>query len=390
MSRLAIVAHAVFPDDPRLRRQADALVAAGHEVDVLCLRAPGEAAEERIRGVRVVRLPVRRAFTGFAGHFAEYAAFAGIAAIRLAGEHRRRDYRLVQIATLPDFLAFAATPLKLGGVPLLLDLHEDMPEFFRDRFGHPALRPLLPAVIGAARASAWVADQIITVHEPLRELSIARGVPPEKIAVVMNSADADLFDATRHPRRPFMEDGQLRLIHHSSLQRIYGLGVLIEAVARIGSELPIRVDVYGDGPYRSRLEAAVARTGTADRVHLNGPVQIDALPALIGAADIGVIPTLPEPYMEYSLSTKLLEYASMGIPIVASDLRTFRAHFTDAAIRYVPGGDAEALAAAIRSLAADPSGTTRLGAEARRQAAQYAWAEQARRYVAIVEKLMAR
>lgn len=390
MSRLAIVAHALFPDDPRLRRQAEALIAAGHEVDLLCLRAPGEAAEERIRGVRVVRLPVHRAFSGFAGHMAEYLAFAGIAAVRLAREHRRRDYRLVQVATLPDFLAFAATPLKLGGVPLLLDLHEDMPEFFRDRFGHPALRALLPVVTGAAKASAMVADQIITVHEPLRALSIARGVPPEKIAVVMNSADGDLFDPTRHPRRPFMEDGELRLIHHSSLQRIYGLEVLIEAVARISSEPPIRVDVYGDGPHRSHLEAAVARTGTADRVHLNGPVPIDELPALIAAADIGVIPSLPEPYMQYSLSTKLLEYASMGIPIVASDLRTFRAHFTDEAIRYVPGGDAEGLAAAIRSLVADPVGTARLGAEARRQAAQYAWAEQAQRYVAIVEKLMAR
>jgi len=390
VSRLAIVAHAVFPDDPRLRRQADALVAAGHEVDLLCLRAPGQAAEERIRGVRVVRLPVHRAFAGFAGHLAEYAAFAGIAAIRLAREHRRRDYRLVQVATLPDFLAFAATPLKLGGVPLLLDLHEDMPEFFRDRFAHPALRPLLPVVTGAAKASAFVADQLITVHEPLRALSIARGVPPDRIAVVMNSADGDLFDATRHPRRAFMEDGELRLIHHSRLQRIYGLDVLIEAVARIGSELPIRLNVYGDGPHRSHLEAAVARTGTADRVHLNGPVPIDELPALIAAADVGVIPTRPEPYMEYSLSTKLLEYASMGIPIIATDLRTFRAHFTDAAIRYVPGGDPEALAAAIRSLSADPVGTARLGAEARRQAAQYAWAEQAQRYVAIVEKLMAR
>jgi glycosyltransferase involved in cell wall biosynthesis len=390
VSRLAIVAHAVFPDDPRLRRQADALVAAGHQVDLFCLRAPAEAAEERIHGVRVVRLPVHRAFTGFAGHMAEYLAFAGIAAVRLAREHRRRSYGLVQVATLPDFLAFAAAPLKLAGVPLLLDLHEDMPEFFRDRFGHPALRPLLPVVTGAARASALVADQIITVHEPLRALSIARGVPPEKIAVVMNSADGDLFDATRHPRRPFMEDGELRLIHHSSLQRIYGLEVLIEAIARITSELPVRVDVFGDGPYRSHLQAAVARTGTADRVRLNGPVSIDELPALIAAADIGVIPSLPEPYMHYSLSTKLLEYASMGIPIVASDLRTFRAHFTDEAIRYVPGGDPEALAAAIRSLAADPAGTARLGAEARRQAAQYAWAEQAQRYVAIVEKLLAR
>jgi len=390
VSRLAIVAHAIFPGDPRLRRQTDALVAAGHQVDLFCLRARGESAEERVRDVRVVRLPVHRAFGSFAGHLAEYLAFAGIAAIRLAREHGRRRYRLVQVATLPDFLAFAAAPLKLSGVPLLLDLHEDMPEFFRDRFAHRALQPLLPAVAGAAKASAWVADEIITVHEPLRELSIARGVPPDKISVVMNSADTELFDAGRYPRRPFMEDGELRLIHHSNLQRIYGLGVLIEAVARIGPELPIRADIYGDGPYRPQLEAVVARTGTGDRVHLNGPVPIDELPALIAAADVGVIPSLPEPYMQYSLSTKLLEYATMGIPIVASDLGTIRAHFTADAIAYVPGGDVDALAAGLRLLADDPVATARLGAEAHRQAAKYEWAEQAQRYVAIVERLLAR
>jgi glycosyltransferase involved in cell wall biosynthesis len=390
VSRIAMVAHAVFPGDPRLRRQADALVAAGHQVDLFCLRARGEAAEERMRSIRVVRLPVHRTSSGFAGHLAEYLAFAGMAAVRLVREHARRSYRLVQVATLPDFLAFVAAPLKLSGVPLLLDLHEDMPEFFRDRFAHPALQPLLPAIRGAAKASAWVADELITVHEPLRELSIARGVPPDKISVVMNSADADLFDAARHPRRPFMEDGELRLIHHSNLQRIYGLEVLIDAVALIGPDLPIRADIYGDGPLRSQLEAAVERTGTADRVHLNGPVPIDELPALIAAADVSVIPSLPEPYMHYSLSTKLLEYAALGMPIVASDLRTIRAHFTDAAIHYVPGGDPEALAGAFRSVAADPVGTARLGAEARRQEAQYEWAEQARRYVAIVERLLAR
>jgi len=390
VSRVAIVAHAAFPADPRLRRQSDALILAGHQVDLFCLRAPGQLAEERIRGVRVLRLPVHRAFSGFAGHLAEYLAFAGIAAVRLAREHGRRRYRLVQVATLPDFLAFAAAPLKLGGIPLLLDLHEDMPEFFRDRFAHRALQPLLPAVAGAARASAWVADELITVHEPLRELSIARGVPPEKISVVMNSADTDLFDAARHPRRPFMQDGELRLIHHSNLQRIYGLEVLIEAVARIGPDLAVRADIYGDGPYRPHLEAVVARTGTADRVHLNGAVPLDELPALIAAADVGVIPSLPEPYMHYSLSTKLLEYAVMGVPIIASDLRTIRAHFSGEAIHYVPGGDPDALAEAIRKVAADPVGSARMGAEAHRQEAQYEWAGQAERYLAIVERLLAR
>jgi glycosyltransferase involved in cell wall biosynthesis len=390
VSRVAIVAHAAFPADPRLRRQTDALISAGYQVDLFCLRAPGEAPEELVRGVRVLRLPVHRAFSGFAGHLAEYLAFAGIAAVRLAREHGRHRYRLVQVATLPDFLAFAAAPLKLGGVPLLLDLHEDMPEFFRDRFAHPALQPLLPAVAGAARASAWVADEVITVHEPLRELSIARGVPPEKISVVMNSADTDLFDAARHQRRPFMQDGELRVIHHSNLLRIYGVDVLVEAIARIGADLPVRADIYGDGPYRPQLEAAVARTATADRVHLNGAVPIDVLPAMIAAADVGVIPSLPEPYMHYSLSTKLLEYAAMGVPIIASDLRTIRAHFDGKAIHYVPGGDPAALAEAIRTLAADPVGAARMGAEAHRQQVQYEWAAQAERYLAIVARLVAR
>ena len=265
-----------------------------------------------------------------------------------------------------------------------------MPEFFRDRFTTPALRPLLPLVTAAARASAAVADELITVHEPLRQLAIRRGVAPGKIAVVMNSADPRLFDPSRQPRRPFMDDGELRLIHHSNLQRVYGQEILIEAVALLGDSLPVRLDIYGGGPYRNELDAVVARTGTSDRVHLNGPVPVEELPGLIAGADIGVVPTLDEPYLRYSLSTKLLEYAAMGIPIVASDLATVRAHFSGEALRFVPGGDSQALAAAIRELAADPAAAARFGAEAHRQAADYGWEVQAARYLAIVDRLASR
>ena len=213
-TRVAIVAHASLPDDPRIRRHAEALRDAGHEVDLIGLRDPGQRGEERVeRECAIVRLPIRRQFTGFAGHLAEYLAFAALAAVRLAVEHRHRRYRLVQVATLPDFLAFAALPVRLTGVPLLLDLHEDMPEFFRDRFASGGLRPLFPLISGTARASAAVADAVITVHEPLRQLAIGRGVAPDRIAVVMNSADERLFDPAAHPRRAWRADGTLRLVH---------------------------------------------------------------------------------------------------------------------------------------------------------------------------------
>jgi glycosyltransferase involved in cell wall biosynthesis len=387
VSRIAVVVHAVYPGDTRVRRQADALLGAGHDVDVICLRRPGEAAEEEHAGARVLRLPVNRAFTGFAGHMAEYLAFAALATLRLAREHRRRRYDLVQVATVPDFLAFAAAPVKLAGVPLLLDLHEDMPEFFADRFAHPLLAPFRPLVTASARAAGAFANAIITVHEPLRRLSIGRGVPPDKITVVMNVPDPRLFDPGAHPRRRFMDDGELRLVHHSNLQRLYGLDVAIEALATLEATLPWRLDVYGEGPWRPAIEAAIRRTGTGQRVNLHGWTQLEDLPAILAGSDIGLVPSRDEPYLRWSLSQKLLEYAAMGVPVVASDLATFREHFTDDAVRFVPGGEPLALAAAIRELAADPDGTVRMGAEARRQAARYDWELQADRYLGLVRRL---
>jgi glycosyltransferase involved in cell wall biosynthesis len=389
--RIAFVAHAAYPADPRLRRQVDALTQAGYEIDLLVLREPGEAAEERDGPVRVVRLPVGRRFAGFAGHLAEYVAFTGLATIRLALEHRRRRYALVQVATLPDFLVTAAAIPKLAGVPLLLDLHEDMPAFFADRFAAAPLRPLRPVVRGVARGAAAMADRVITVHEPLRALAVERGVSPDKVSVVMNSADERVFDPAQHPRRPFMADGELRLVHHSALQRIYGLEIAVAAVAVLRADAdapPLRLDVYGDGPYRPRIEAAVDEHGVADAVHLHGRVSIDELPALLAAADIGLVPSLPEPYMQLSLSTKLLEYVAMGVPVIASDLATFRAHLDGAAIRYVPGGDPRALAGAIGEVLADPAAAEARAAEARRQARPYAWSIQSRRYLDVVEALV--
>ena len=385
--RVAIVVHASVPADPRIRRQSDALLASGYEVDIFALRDPGQAAEEAVDGLRILRLPVRRRFTSFAGHLTEYLAFTGAAALRLTREHRRRRYAVVQVATLPDFLAFSASALKLAGVPLLLDLHEDMPAFFDDRFRSPALRPLRPLIGGLTRASAAMADAILTVHEPLRELSLARGVAPEKVTVVMNSADDRLFDPARHPRRPFLEDGELRLIHHSSLQRIYGLPVAVDAVGQLRPEMQARLDVYGDGPYRSQVEEEISRLSVGDRVTLHGRVPMDELPGLLASSDVALVPSLPEPYMHYSLSTKLLEAVVMGVPVIASDLATFRSHFSEAAIRYVPGGDASALAAAIGELAADPDAAARQAAEARRQAEPYAWPIQAGRYLEVVDRL---
>jgi glycosyltransferase involved in cell wall biosynthesis len=189
-----------------------------------------------------------------------------------------------------------------------------------------------------------------------------------------------------------MSDGALRLVHHSALQRIYGLEVAVEAIAQLAARAdapPVTLDVYGDGPHRPAIEAAIARHRVGDRVILHGRVPMDDLPALLAAADAGLVPSLPEPYLQLSLSTKLLELVVMGVPVIASDLATFRMHLDEHAVRYVPGGDPEPLADAIAELVRDPAGSEARAAEARRQAAGYTWGVQAPIYLELVERLIA-
>src|ERR1700690_3193510 len=135
---IALVTHSYYEEDPRLRRQAESLAAGGWSVDGFGLRRPGEPTEGVLHGVHVRRLGVQRhQGAGLPTYLREYLAFFIRVLFALARAHRRRHYAVVQVATLPDWLVFATAPLRAVGVPVILDFHEAMPEFFRSRFPGP-------------------------------------------------------------------------------------------------------------------------------------------------------------------------------------------------------------------------------------------------------------
>ncbi|GIW20622.1 MAG: hypothetical protein KatS3mg065_0918 [Chloroflexota bacterium] len=248
---IAMITHSYYEEDPRVRREAEALVAAGHPVDVFALRRRGTAARDEIAGVHVERLDVQRhQGAGIPTYLAEYAAFFARAALALARAHRRRRYGLVQVHSLPDPLVFAALPLRLAGVPVLLDLHEAMPEFFRTRFPGAANPVVHGLLLVAERASIAAADAVVTVNEALAERLVGRGVDPATVAIVRNAPALARFDPAAHPTRSFAEDGLLRLVYAGALSPVYELDCALEAVARLRPALAerglgLRFDVYG-------------------------------------------------------------------------------------------------------------------------------------------------
>jgi len=392
---VAMIVHAYYDEDPRVRREAEALVARGRPVDVYGLRRPGDPADGWLEGVRVKRLDVQRhQGAGFRVYLYEYLAFLVRVCLALVIAQPRRRYAVVQVASPPDFLVFATLPLKLVGVPVILDLHEAMTDFFAMRFPRLARRPIPSLIRAQERISAAVANRVLTVNVVMEQRLLRLGiVSHEKLTVVPNSPDLARFDPGLHPRRAFREDGQLRIIYTGALTPTYEVEVGIDAVAAIVRERPDldpHLDLYGRGDLDAALRAQAATLGVADRVTFHGRVPFEAVPPAVAGSDIGIAPTRRDVYTDSTLSTKIFEYGAMGKPVVASWLPLVEQTFgTDSVVTY-PSGDAAAMAAAIIRLADDRTEREARVERLMAQVAELSWGHEADRYAALVDDLVSR
>jgi glycosyltransferase involved in cell wall biosynthesis len=386
-----MIVHSYYEEDPRVRRQAETLVRAGRPVHVIGLRRPDDPVETDLAGVRVRHLDVQRHQGAVIGtYLREYLAFAARsmwAAVRL---HRRERFAVAQVHSPPDFLVFATLPLRLAGVPVILDLHEAMPEFFRIRFPG-ATNPLIHRIVRLQeRLSIAFSSATVTVTEAMADRLRSLGVPAEKLQVVINSPSLARFDVEAHPRRAFRADGRLRLAYAGALTPTYELDVTLQAVAAVHRRRPdldVVLELYGRGDSEAALREQAVELGIADRVIFHGRIPIDDVPAAVAAADIGLAPTRLDRFTALTVSGKVYEYAAMAKPIVASALPTVTRDFPDGAVATYPSGDAPAMAAAIERLADDAAARERSVADASAIVGRLAWDHVAGAYLGLIDRL---
>jgi glycosyltransferase involved in cell wall biosynthesis len=389
MARVCLIRQGFHPLDTRVRREVDALTAAGHEVDVICVRRSGQRYRERLGRVTVYRLPLSAQRTqGRLGYLLRYAAFGLAAAVLATALAAQRRWDVVQVNSMPDALVFAAAVPRLFGARVLLDLHECMPEFFQVKFGVGPRHPSVRLVAAAEQASIRFAHRTITCTEQMRAAFVARGAPADRIDVVLNSSDEAIFDPGCHP--PAMRRGdRFTLICHGAIERSYGHDTLVRAAALLRDEIPgLRVEIYGDGTYRRELERLGAELGLNGALWVSdGWAPIEQLVAAIAAADAGVVAMRRDAFRELTHCNKMFDFIAMRRPAIVSRTRAVEAYFGDDAFALFESGDAHDLARAIRRLYADPGLGARLVARAVEASAPYRWERQRRIYQRIVEEL---
>lgn len=135
-----------------------------------------------------------------------------------------------------------------------------------------------------------------------------------------------------------------------------GVDVLLRALAAVDAGAV----VVGDGPLRTSLEAQAASLGIADRVRFAGNASEEELAALYNACDVFVLPSITR---AEAFGMVQIEAMSCRRPVICTDLPSgvpwVNRHGVTGLV--VPPGDAEALAAALRTLLDDPEGRARMG-----------------------------
>ena len=389
--RVALVTHSVYEEDPRLRRQAQALTEAGFVVDVIALDHADDPTETRMDGATIVHVPVgRHQGAGLVMYVAEYAWFLLRGGWVLARRHRRRRYDVVSVASPPDPLVFAALPLRLAGVPVILDLHEATPEFFRSRFPKASNRWSQAVLHMAERVSIRAATVSLSVNQARHRRLLDLGHDPDRLRVITNGPSLGRFRPGDHPHRPFMADGVLRLVYTGAVTPLYELDVAVRAVAAVRERRPdvdVRLDIYGRGDAEPVLRALADELGIGERLTLHGRIQLEDVAAAVAASDVGLSPLSADPFTEISMPTKALEYSAMGKPSIVADTRAAREHFEQDELRWYASGDVASMTAALLRLIDDEAARERARAGAQVRATELSWDLEAPFYVELIRAL---
>jgi len=303
------------------------LVARGHEVTMVCgsyqgggagLTAPFVRGRRHgtVDGIDIVEFDlaysnsdslIKRAMT-----FAKFAA-------RSIGLALTERYDLV-FAT--------STPLTAGIPGICARWLRRKPFIFEVRDLWPELPKAMgvirnPVVLGAMSVLEWLsyrsAQRLIGLSPGIVEGIARRGVPRQRIALIPNGCDLEIFGATTQRwRPPGVGENDLMAVFAGTHGVANGLDAVLDAAAELkrrGRD-DIKLVLIGQG----RLKPLLQRRAQADglnNVIFHDPVNKARLSGLMAGADVGLQILANVPAFYYGTSpNKFFDYIAAGLPVL--------------------------------------------------------------------------
>ncbi|MGH9357495.1 MAG: glycosyltransferase family 4 protein, partial [Terriglobia bacterium] len=381
-----MMAYSHYESDSRLVREAEAAVEEGFEVDFLALRKAGAPSMEMVRGVRVIRMDqAKYRGDGRIRYIADYLNFFVKSLVKTTGLFFARRYRVIHVNNMPDFLVFSSIIPKLFGTKVILDIHDPMPNTFASKFKGREGGFYYRMLLWQERVSAAYCDQVITVHHPVRDGILAKhGLAPDSVEVIANFADQETFPL----QESFSIEGKIRLVFHGTILERSGLGTLMTALSRVRHKDRISLKIIGEGDFSKTLAGMIESLNLGDVVDFdNRTYPVHLIARQIKGCNAGIVPLQISSVTNYALPLKLVEYISLGLPVVTVRNDAISYYLTDEDCIFFEPNDPDSLSAVLDRIAENPGMLLRYRERSVALRERFAWTGEKRKYAALLHRL---
>ena len=393
--RVGMVLFSSYPHDPRPRRAIDALLGEGMTVDLICLKEENSPKHESLDRLDVRRVAITQERGGKFSYVYRYSSFILVSALILAWRSLRRRYDLVYVHNMPDVLVVSALIPKTLGAKVILDQHDPMPELATTIFGVDEQSLAVRIIKKLESWSLARADLVITVNTVCKQIFAGRGCAPDKIGVVMNAPDGEIFpfrasnsyrSTSKMLTEPFV------IMYHGSIVERNGLELAVEALAEVRATVPMaELRIYGrKTPFLERVMESARNKGLQGSVHYLGAKRLEELVPAIEDCDIGVIPNQRNAFTEINTPTRIFEYLAIGKPVIAPSTRGILDYFTEDSLFLFEPGNSFDLARQIEHAARNYDGAVRLAERGQQVYLRHSWKQERGTLIELVRGLMLR
>lgn len=331
MNILMVLSTRKYPPERRVEREALALVRAGHNVYLMARRGPGQAKEETVKGVHVIRVPLPfQKYKAVADTiyylFQRYFIFFWIFAAC-----RRHSIQALHVHNIPYGLA-SAWAGKLLKIPVILDMHEYYVEILKDSLKakkYQWYRPFSAVPLWLlSREEKFVcrhANKIVLIVPEQGERLLDLGSKEEQFVIVSNTEDPDYFcsiSVEDSIEKRFKQSNQYLLVYVGGFNLFRGLDTAIKAMPTVLASIPnARLLLAGDGENRKELEQLTQELKLNDFVIFTGYVPFEHVPTYIRISDVCLLPLYLTSHVNTTVANKLFQYMLLSKPVIVSNAR---------------------------------------------------------------------
>ena len=394
MLRICLISPGHLSSNPRLVKEADALAAAGHQVEVIHGHSfPAYAAESTNFSDRAWSVAARVPFGALASpwlrckqrlrqRLAVLLCRVGIRTLAIvvrawhqAGPELIRAARRVHadlyIAHYPPALPAAAMAARMHGGIYAFDAEDFHQGDFPENQAYDTQRTLLQAI-----ESRWLPGcSFITAAS----VGIAKAYA-STYGLPMPSVVRNMFPLVQAPPGPTpcgsVRPGPTLYWFSQTIGPDRGLECAVRALGLAGCRPHLHLRGFINSAYRQELEGLARQLGVEQRLHFHAPAPPEQMERLAAIYDVGLVAeTGATPNHRIALANKLFTYALAGIPMLLSDIPAHRAVQLEAgeAARLFRSEDPASLAQALDAWLHAPPAVLAQAREAAYRLGQERW-----------------